>query len=323
MKGHAMQRRRKQKVLGMTEIFVKDAIKLWTEDNKAKNLSRETMSTYKLHMNDFIKRMEIEDLCCTLLGIDLYNWYIEDLQEEGTKADSTIASYCRTIRVFYYWCMDNEYTPNLSIKLPKYQKTIKVTYTADELSVLLEKPLKDCSEVEYLSWVFINICISTGLRLSSVLGLKVYDYNKKEKTLVVNNTKNNIAKLIYLNDEMCTILNKYISLFELSETDWFFATGEGTQLKRRSIQDYVAKYNRRRGVEKTSIHLFRHTFAKNYYERTKDIYALCNILGHSTISTTENYLRDLGLTSETSTAFNPQLEFVKKNKQKRRGKIKH
>lgn len=317
-----MQRRRKPKVKGMKDIKIVEAIKHFNEENRAKNLSNYTLDTYRIHLNDFIRRMDLEECSTAFLGIDIYNWYIEDLQEEGKKQDTTIASYCRTIRVFMYWLMDNDYMDNVNISIPKYQKTIKKTYTEEELTILLEKPSKECSEVEYLSWVFINLCISTGLRLSSLLSLRVNQYNKKEKTIDVNYTKNNRAKVVFINDEMANILNKYISLFELKENDYFFATAEGTQLKRRSIQDYVAKYNRKRGIEKTSIHLFRHTFAKNYYKMTKDIYSLCNLLGHSTISTTENYLRDLGLDSENSTVYNPQIEYIKKGKQKRRGKIK-
>lgn len=54
----------------------------------------------------------------------------------------------------------------------------------------------------------------------------------------------------------------------------------------------------------------RHTFAKNYYAQTKDIYSLQQILGHSTITTTENYIRDLGLTPSNSVAYNPQRQFM-------------
>ena len=52
------------------------------------------------------------------------------------------------------------------------------------------------------------------------------------------------------------------------------------------------------------------------------MYSLCQILGHSTISTTENYLRDLGLNLANATAYNPQVLFAKsKQKKKRRGKM--
>ena len=88
------------------------------------------------------------------------------------------------------------------------------------------------------------------------------------------------------------------------------------------MQDNVATYNRKLGVEKTSIHLMRHTFAKNYYIKTKDIYSLSKILGHSTIGTTEKYLSDLGLNLANAVAYNPQAIFGKKEQpKKRRGKI--
>lgn len=90
-----------------------------------------------------------------------------------------------------------------------------------------------------------------------------------------------------------------------------------------TMQCNVASYNRAHNVEKTSIHLFRHTFAKNFYMQTKDVYTLCQVLGHSNISVTEGYLKDLGVSLFADTVYNPQQQFTKKdNATKRRGKLK-
>ena len=152
--------------------------------------------------------------------------------------------------------------------------------------------------------------MSTGLRLSSALNLKVSDFVKREHLLYVQKTKQRKGQQIYLNEEMCNILNKYIQLFDLDMSDYIFCTANKDVLKKRTIEDNVATYNRAKGVQKTSIHLMRHTFAKNYYAQTKDIYSLQQILGHSTITTTENYIRDLGLTPTNSVAYNPQRQFM-------------
>lgn len=128
---------------------------------------------------------------------------------------------------------------------------------------------------------------------------------------------------MFVNDEMSSIFNQYIKRFELTENDYMFCSAERTQLAKRTMQDNVATYNRKNGVSKTSIHLMRHTFAKNYYEKTKDIYTLCRLLGHSNISITENYLQDLGVKMENATAYNPQQQYAKESQKKtRRGKMK-
>ena len=316
-------RRRKQN-LDMIDITVVDGFNRFIEEKKAINLSDSTLETYKLHINSFIDLLDLRsnNITCSFLTSDLYIMWLEILKEDENKKDVTVTSYSRSVRAWLYWLMDNDYMESENLKLPKYQKITKKTYTDEELKILLDTPSKDCSEVEYLSWIFINLCLSTGLRLSSLLNIKVCDYDKKEKFINITHTKNKESKTVYLNNEMASILNKYITLFDLNKNDFLFCTAEKTKLAKRSIQDYISKYNRKRGVEKTSIHLFRHTFAKNYYLKTKDIYSLCNLLGHSSVSTTQEYLKDLDVKDFDFNSYNPQIEYSSKiNKKKRRGKI--
>ena len=318
-----MKERRRRKTMAKHEdTLVKYAYQDFVNEKKAMNLSSATLATYDLHISNFINTMDLAEFRCGLLSVgdgSMYFDWIEYLQEDENKKDVTVASYCRSVRAFLYWLQDNDYCEPLQYKIPKYQKTIKVCYTDEELALLLAKPQKNCSEVEYQTWVFINLICSTGMRLSSALNLKVADLNKSEKSVYIQETKNNKAQVLYLNDNMFSILKKYVTLFELEKDDWLFCTAEHTQLAKRTIQDNVATYNRKLNVQKTSIHLMRHTFAKNYYIETKDVYNLCQILGHSNISVTENYL---GLSAENSTAYNPQKKFVQKKEKKRRGRLK-
>ena len=47
--------------------------------------------------------------------IDLWEWWIADLKKSGKKKDVTIASYCRSVRVFIYWLADNEYIEPINV----------------------------------------------------------------------------------------------------------------------------------------------------------------------------------------------------------------
>lgn len=301
---------RRRKVMELKSIKVEKALEEFLEEHRAKNTSENTLETYTLHINSFIEATDCQWLSTAMLDKSYYTYFITEMQEEGRKKDTTIASYCRSVRAFLYWLMDNGYMKEEPLKIPKYDKTVKETYTKEEITKLLEKPEKGCSEVTYQTWVFINLIMSTGLRLSSTLNLKVSDFVKREHLLYVQKTKQRKGQQIYLNEEMCNILSKYIQLFDLDISDYIFCTGNKDMLKKRTIEDNVATYNRAKGVQKTSIHLMRHTFAKNYYAQTKDIYSLQQILGHSTITTTENYIRDLGLTPTNSVAYNPQRQFM-------------
>ena len=312
-------RRRRQAVI-VENITLQQAYIQFMEDKKAENLSSATLATYKIHIENFIDFTDMANFTTALVGKDIYDYWIEDLQNDQNKKDITVASYCRSVRAFLYWMIDNHYIEDDDYKVPRYQKTIKVCYTDDELRVLLKKPAH-CSEVEYQSWVFINLICSTGLRLSSALALKVSDFDFTQHIVYIQKTKNNRAQVLYLSDELLTIIKKYIALFELEVDSYLFCSAEGTVLNKRTMQQNIANYNNKHGVEKTSIHLFRHTFAKNYYNKTKDIYSLSHILDHSSIATTEKYLTDLGVSLADATAYNPQLLYAENNKRKRRKRV--
>jgi hypothetical protein len=67
-------------------------------------------------------------------------------------------------------------------------------------------------------------------------------------------------------------------------------TETGTQLTENGLRQSVARYNMRRGVQKTSIHLFRHPFARKYLiDCGGDAFTLQKLLGHSTLAMTEHY----------------------------------
>ena len=60
-------------------------------------------------------------------------------------------------------------------------------------------------------------------------------------------------------------------------------------ISRNQMYRCVAAYNQQRGVFKTSFHLFRHTFAKNWIVNGGDLYSLQRMLGHSTLDMVTKY----------------------------------
>ncbi len=66
-------------------------------------------------------------------------------------------------------------------------------------------------------------------------------------------------------------------------------------MTRNSIQHAIARYNKRRGVSKISIHAFRHTFAKHYVTSGGDAFKLQRLLGYFTLDVTLNYVKQLNI----------------------------
>lgn len=285
-------------------------------EKSAMNLSTETLKTYVAHVKAFQKYVDVKTV--EDITPDAYRQFVLAMQSNGTK-DTTITSYCRGVRAFCYWLMDTGYIDRFAIRLPKYQKPVKRCYTDEDLRKLLARPQRDCMEKEYLCWVFANVAISTGLRLTSILSLKASDI--EGEWLYADRTKNNRGLKLYLNAEMQRILRRYILLFDIS--GYLFCNAQGKPYNKSTMSHMMNQYNKSREVEATGIHRFRHTYARNYYLQTHDIFALSKLLGHSSIAVTQMYLTDIGMETLTvQNVYNPQRDFASEQKKKRRGKLK-
>ena len=312
-------------VFSNTDKTAEELLELFLQEKQAFNLSDETISLYRYHCMQFVQSLSsaAKEPGYKVLTLESYKEFILKLKERNIK-DVSVASIARSVRTWLYWLMENNCINAFHIVIPKYQKTVPETYTDEELAILLEKPKRNCTEVEYETWVFINIAIATGLRLSSILSLKVRDIHFSDNTIVVNKTKNKAALSLVANDELLAILKNYIRLFELQPEDYLLCTGEKGKLAKRTMENFVERYNRKRGVQKKKIiHAFRHTFARNHYLQNHDMYRLKDLMGHTLISTTEHYLGSLGLDTSKKIEYNPQAQFIKKPepKKSRRKKV--
>ncbi|MFW6015547.1 MAG: tyrosine-type recombinase/integrase [bacterium] len=64
---------------------------------------------------------------------------------------------------------------------------------------------------------------------------------------------------------MSKVLQEYLLYRKGEADDYLFPTENSTNLKRSGLQSAIKRYNLSRGVNKTSMHLFRHTFAKKWF----------------------------------------------------------
>lgn len=187
--------------------------------------------------------------------------------------------------------MNNGFTPEYKIKLPKADKKIKETYTDEELKKLLKKPnLKRCEFNEYKTWVFSNYLLATGNRISTVLNLQIRDLDFDNNVIQLNKMKNRKAQIVPMASSLAVILKEYLTYRKGELDDYVFCNSYGGQGEIRSYQEMLAKYNKARGVSKTSAHLYRHTFAKRWILNGGDIFRLQKLLGHSDLTVVKEYV---------------------------------
>ncbi len=161
--------------VNLEDMSIKDAFNIYIRKCIVKNLSKQTITTYKVHYAVFEKYYGTETLIVNIEEnmIDNFILYLRDNNECN---DVIINSYLRTIRAFLYFLMDAGYIDKFTIHITKVDKKLKPTYTEDELKLLLKKPnVKKCDFIEYRMWVFSNYLLGTGNRISSALNLLICD----------------------------------------------------------------------------------------------------------------------------------------------------
>lgn len=178
---------------------------------------------------------------------------------------TTINTYMRATRAFLYFAMRENYLVKFDINLIKADREQKEPYSNEDIKKLIRKPnLRDCGFVEHRNWVLVNYLLETGNRLNTVLHLKVEDIDLVNGMVILTTTKNRKAQYNPISDTLVKILTEYLRMYRFEKEDYVFINELGEQMTRNSIQHSLARYNKKRGVNKTSIHAFRHTFAKHY-----------------------------------------------------------
>ena len=110
------------------------------------------------------------------------------------------------------------------------------------------------------------------------------------KQIVLRHTKNGKVQVIPLCSAMVGILRDYMAVREGASSDYLFCNEFGGFLTENALRLAIVKYNNSRGVERTSIHAFRHTFARKYLvDCGGDAFSLQHIMGHSTLKMTRHY----------------------------------
>lgn len=272
------------------------------EDSEVKPTSLFTGGTYAENMNEQVIFM-----------------FSNHLLNDEVKATS-VNHYLREIRSFFYWCMEKELMPQFKIKLIKEEDVIKDTYTDEELAVLLVKPKKLASVVEWRTWAIENWIMGTGNRAETVCNITLGDLDFRRMKIRLRHTKNATQQIIPMSRELSYVLKEFIKMwrYDAGDEDCLFCNIGEEKLTVNALKHSVRDYNIKRGVNRTSIHAFRHTFAKKWILNTGDVFRLQKMLGHRTLEMTRKYVNMFGDDlKENFETYNP-LDRIKKSQPKRK-----
>jgi len=158
----------------------------------------------------------------------------------------------------------------------------------------------------------VNYLLATGNRLRTMINLKIDDIDFDNNLIYMLKTKNKKQQIIPLSKQLKPILQEYLGYRKGNKEDCVFCSVYGKQLSTSGTENIISKYNRSREVEKTSIHMYRHTFAKKWILNGGDPFTLKEILGHSTMDMVNQYVNIFGKDLENVfNSYNPLDNFIR------------
>jgi integrase/recombinase XerD len=255
---------------------------------RAKGLVNKTIHSYVNHFQAVSRHLNVEQDIVNLCKSDL-DKMVASMRDAGLSPNS-INSYTKMLKSFLSWC-NREGITSLNIPIYRGEETVKDTYTDKELEVLLKKPdIHKCSFSEYRDWVIINFLLNSGSRASTVRAIQIRDVDLNNGIIHYRHNKNHRAQIVPLCGAMIRILREYLRFRGGEECDALFCTETGTPMSEGCLRSAIVRYNTARGIQKTSLHMFRHTFSRKYLlDCGGDAFTLQKILGHSTLDMTKHY----------------------------------
>lgn len=280
-------------------ISFDDAFEMFMQEKVAINLSPATIRSYEKVMSVAYRYFEItpETPVDAIQLPDIYR-YINHLKATGVAA-SSIQAYIRTLRTFLYWCMDENrryIDPAYRIKLPKVQEEPIKFFNDDEIALLLERPKRNAPFTEWRMWTVVNWVLATGNRVGTVVDVKVGDIDFKRKEITLHHTKNKKAQTIPLSSTLEIVVKEYIRMWrkDAGDDSYLFPNVGDEKMLTNSVGKAFANYATARGVNRTSIHGLRHSFARMWVKSNGNLFQLQKILGHQTLDMTKRYSRLFG-----------------------------
>ena len=183
--------------------------------------------------------------------------------------------------------MDKKDYPLFRIVYPKEEKRLpKFIYYNDLLEIIHESSLDKDSTRDRL---IIEMLYATGVRVSELINIKLSDIDFDNKRIVVCG-KGNKERVVYYGDYASEALYAYLETHPKREHNYLFMNSRGGKITDRGIRYIIDNIMKRLSV-KTHVtpHVLRHTFATDMLNNGCDIRVVQELLGHSSLRTTEIY----------------------------------
>lgn len=261
-----------------------------------RNYSEKTIVNYGIDLTQFegFFKEKDEELDFTTVDADLVRAWVMSLMDQGYAAAS-VNRKLSSLRSFYHFLLRKgvvQMDPMLKIVGPKGKKPLPVFLKESEMNRLLDDVPFQKGFVGCRDRMVLEMFYATGMRLSELIGLDDVDVDFSTSLIKVTG-KRNKQRLIPFGEELKEGMLEYQKIRNetvVRKTDAFFVLENGKRLYATKVYNLVKEnLSKVVSLKKRSPHVLRHTFATSMLNNQAELGAVKELLGHSSLSTTEVY----------------------------------
>jgi site-specific recombinase XerD len=227
---------------------------------------------------------------------ELRDYLYKYLLNERKLSDRTVNYYNSIIRFVYEVTLDKLLNKK-QIPMRKQKKNVYKVLTKEELSTFFHV----CDDFKFKT-IFMLV-YGSGLRIGEVVNLRVEDIDSKTMRIFVREGKGNKERYTMLPQNSLEMLRIYWSKYRQNRRSrMLFLNAKGEAITQYVIRTHFRKYREKAKLnKKVTVHTLRHCFATNLIENGATLIQVKELMGHSNIRSTMEYVHvaniDLGLES--------------------------
>ena len=260
----------------------------------------EAAQVREMHIREYVKYLSERRKYTVVINEQSTKCNHPDNREDTKKpvSKTTINNYLRNIKVFFNYLYENHYiTQNPVLRIRQLHNEHKpVEYISDQEF----KKLMDCFKPDAFSEqrdkTIIMLLIDTGMRIGECLATKLQNVDIPHCSIYLpaDITKGGHSRVVFFSKEMQKQLKRWLQYQDrYRNTEYLFCTNQGNQLTITNFEINLKKYGGRIGIKHIHPHMLRNNFAKRFLMNGGNIFTLSKILGHSSVTVTEDAYLDL------------------------------
>lgn len=304
-----------------------------------KGVSINTMISYRDTFIDLLqyceknKKLNLKNISLTSIDYRMVEDYLKYLEEEKGNSISTRNQRLACVHSFYQYlqrrevsCFDN-CTSILSIPYKKSPKNTLSYFSKEEIAILIKAP-KIKEKNGFRHYVLLLFMYETAARAQEICDITKKQIHIGDYNYIILKGKGNKERNVPISKDLSNILTKYITVFKVIDpNDYVFKNKSSVKMTPKGIEYVLKKYvdacrNKNPGkfIEKYSNHSMRHTRAMHLLESGVNLIYIRDILGHTSVVTTEIYARTNPklkekIINEHSSSFNMKAKYSQKQKE--------